>query len=105
MSISFILPDGGRSDVTGENGLSIMELAVAAGVDGIDADCGGACSCATCHVYVDDDWLPRIGPATADEIAMLEFVPDLRAGSRLSCQIAFAPELDGLTVRIPDTQR
>jgi 2Fe-2S ferredoxin len=82
-----------------------MQAAVAANVRGIEADCGGLVTCATCHVYVREPFAGRLPPPAADELGMLEFTAAARkANSRLSCQIALAPDLDGLTVDLPDTQ-
>jgi ferredoxin, 2Fe-2S len=87
-------------------GLSLMRGAVNNGVPGIDADCGGECACATCHVYVDSEWLDRIGtpPRGSMEESMLSFAAAAKPNSRLSCQIAMRDELDGLVVRMPDGQ-
>lgn len=74
-------------------------------IPGIDADCGGACSCGTCHVYVDETWVARVGGPSANERDMLELAVDVRSNSRLSCQIQVRPELDGLIVHLPATQR
>ena len=82
-----------------------MQGAVERGINGIDADCGGNCACATCHVYVDEEWLSKIPPPSPAEEATLEFVPEPRRTSRLSCQIDVVPELDGLIVRLPERQR
>ncbi len=80
---------------------TLMEVARANGVEGILADCGGACACATCHVYVDPDWLDRVGAPDEIEAEMLDMVSDLhRPGSRLSCQIRLERELDGLKVTV-----
>ncbi|HKD21259.1 MAG TPA: 2Fe-2S iron-sulfur cluster-binding protein, partial [Rhizomicrobium sp.] len=73
-------------------------------VPGIDADCGGACACATCHVYVDQAWLAKLTPKQDMEETMLDFAQDLEPNSRLSCQIKVTPELDGLVVRMPKSQ-
>lgn len=82
-------------------GMSLMEAARDAGVDGIIAECGGACSCATCHVYVDEDWLARVGPPDDVEEDMLDMVDDIRQpNSRLSCQIALSEKLDGLSATV-----
>jgi ferredoxin, 2Fe-2S len=82
-----------------------MQAAVAADIDGIAADCGGCLTCATCHVYVDEAWLPKLLPPTPQEEAMLELTAaERRSNSRLSCQIRLGPELDGLRVELPDTQ-
>jgi len=98
-------PDGVRLTVAGPVGRSLMRAALAAGVEGIAADCGGVLSCATCHVIVAPEWAARLPPPEADEEAMLEMTAAPREpGSRLSCQIVLAPELEGLVARLPDTQ-
>ena len=104
VALSFTDPAGGCRTVDGVIGASVMESAVLAGLDGIAADCGGACSCATCHVYVDADWLDRVGPLGECEDALLDLVSDRRTGSRLSCQLTLTPDLDGLAVTIPESQ-
>jgi 2Fe-2S ferredoxin len=81
-----------------------MHAATDNGVAGILADCGGACSCATCHCYVGEDWTARTGAADEVEAQMLEFVLDPQPNSRLSCQITVSDELDGLVVRLPKSQ-
>ena len=97
--------DGRQLTITGRAGQSLMRAALAAGVDGIAADCGGCLNCATCHVIVDADWLPRLPAPAADELAMLEMTAAPREpGSRLSCQIALDPTLDGLRARLPTSQ-
>ena len=85
-------------------GLSVMEGAVKNNVEGIDADCGGACACATCHVYVDEAWVARLEPASEMERSMLDFAESVHDNSRLSCQIRVTAELDGLTVTTPESQ-
>ena len=84
--------------------MTVMESAVKNMVPGIDADCGGACACATCHVYVEPDWLEATGEREEMEEDMLDFAFDVRDNSRLSCQIKVSPALDGLTVRVPEKQ-
>ncbi|WP_341667267.1 2Fe-2S iron-sulfur cluster-binding protein [Alcaligenes sp. SDU_A2] len=84
-----------------ESGMSVMESAVRAGVEGIDADCGGSCSCATCHVYVDPSWLERLPQMQAMERDMLGFAQGRQANSRLSCQLMACAELDGMRLSIP----
>lgn len=97
--------DGHRQAVAGSAGQSLMRAALAAGVAGIAADCGGVLSCATCHVIVASEWAGRLPAPTADEQAMLEMTAAPREpGSRLSCQIVLTPALDGLVARLPDTQ-
>lgn len=103
--VRFISADGEVQDIDANDGISVMETAVRAGIDGIDADCGGACSCATCHIYIDDAWMSRVPEPEAVEEEMLDFVQDRQPESRLSCQVVLGPDLDGLTVRIPATQR
>lgn len=104
VTVTFIQPDGAFRDVTSEEGSSLMRAAVNNDVSGIVGDCGGSMSCATCHVYVDDAWTARVGPAGEDEQFMLEFVPDPRASSRLACQVRLEAGLDGLIVHVPETQ-
>lgn len=102
--IVYIQPDMKEVTVEAEEGMSVMEAAVKNDVDGIVAECGGACSCATCHAYVGADWLDTVGPAGDDEKDMLEFAADPRPASRLTCQIRVAKELDGLKVHVPAEQ-
>ena len=104
-TVHFISTEGTTQDIDGDEGVSVMETAIRGGVDGIDADCGGVCSCATCHVYIDDAWMGRIPQPEEAEEEMLDFVHDRRPESRLSCQVVLGPDLDGLTVHIPATQR
>jgi 2Fe-2S ferredoxin len=87
------------------SGASVMEGAKKNNVPGIDADCGGGCSCATCHVFVDPAWWARTGERNPIEEATLEFAENVEANSRLSCQIKVTDELDGLVVRMPESQR
>jgi len=104
-TLLFQQPDGQRRDVTAESGISVMQAAITANIRGIDAECGGACACATCHVYLAEDWLDRVPPRAEDETDMLESVAaEARPGSRLACQIMITPELDGLAITIPDRQ-
>ena len=81
-----------------------MENAVRNSVPGIEAECGGACACATCHVYVDDEWTEKVGGPDVMEEDMLDFAYDMRPNSRLSCQIRVTSELDGLVVHVPEQQ-
>jgi 2Fe-2S ferredoxin len=87
-----------------ENGSTVMENAIRNSVPGIEAECGGACACATCHVYVDDAWAEKVGAPEAMEEDMLDFAFDVRPNSRLSCQIKVRDELDGLVVHVPERQ-
>jgi ferredoxin, 2Fe-2S len=102
--ITFIQPDGATQTVTAEPGLTVMEAAKMADVPGVDAECGGACACATCHVYVDEAWREKTGGPTQMEEDMLDFAFDVRPESRLSCQIKVSETLDGLVVRVPAKQ-
>jgi len=102
--LTFVAFDGTRFDVEAENGSTVMENAIKAGVPGIEAECGGACACATCHVYVDEEWSPAVGEPQAMEEDMLDFAYDVRPTSRLSCQIRVSDALDGLTVHVPERQ-
>lgn len=102
--ITFIEFSGTEHVVDAENGNSVMMAALDALVPGIDADCGGECSCATCHVVVDDEWLAKVGKPSAGEESMLDLNPDRTANSRLSCQISVEDKIDGLVVNLPEFQ-
>jgi 2Fe-2S ferredoxin len=102
--ITYIEFDGTEHVVDVKPGLSVMEGAVKNNVPGIDADCGGACACATCHVYVDDAWTGRTGEQSVMESSMLDFAENIQPTSRLSCQIKVTEDLDGLVVRMPESQ-
>jgi len=102
--ITYIEFDGTEHTIDVANGLTVMEGAVKNMVPGIDADCGGACACATCHVYVEDEWLGKLPQPDALEDGMLDCVIDRRPNSRLSCQIRVRDEIDGITVHVPDSQ-
>jgi 2Fe-2S ferredoxin len=102
--ITYIEFNGTPHSVDVPPGQSVMEGAVRNGVPGIDADCGGNCACATCHVIVDPEWSGRVPEALEGEKSMLEYVQHAEANSRLSCQIAVTPDLDGLVVRMPQKQ-
>ncbi|MEM7777138.1 MAG: 2Fe-2S iron-sulfur cluster-binding protein [Pseudomonadota bacterium] len=102
--ITFVQPDGTEAVVDAATGITVMEAAKLNLIDGVDAECGGACACATCHVYVDDAWSERTGKPSEMEEDMLDFAFDVRETSRLSCQIRVTDELDGLVVRVPEKQ-
>jgi 2Fe-2S ferredoxin len=102
--ITFIQPDGAAQSVDAEPGMTVMETAKKHLIEGIEAECGGACSCATCHVYVAEDWRARVGPPSEMEEDMLDFAFDVRPSSRLSCQIKVTDALDGLIVSVPEKQ-
>lgn len=104
-TINYILKDGTSRSVDAKLGSSVMENAVRSNVRGIDAECGGSCSCATCHVYVDDAFFDRLPPPDEMENELLEGVASGRGPtSRLSCQLSMTAELDGLIVRVPEAQ-
>ncbi len=102
--ITYIEFNGNEHEIDVPNGLSVMEGAVRNLVPGIDADCGGACACATCHVYVDPAWTDKTGSREAMEDSMLDFAEGVQENSRLSCQIKVTEALDGLIVRMPEHQ-
>jgi 2Fe-2S ferredoxin len=102
--IVFTEPGGRRRELDAPVGVTLMETARQHGVQGIVAQCGGACACATCHVYIDPAWLAKLGPREEMEEGMLETAWEPRDNSRLSCQIHITPELDGLQVTVPQRQ-
>ncbi|MBB4010312.1 2Fe-2S iron-sulfur cluster-binding protein [Allorhizobium taibaishanense] len=102
--LTIVAFDGTRFDLDAADGSTVMENAVRNSVPGIDAECGGACACATCHVYVDDAWAEKTGGPAPMEEDMLDFASDVRPNSRLSCQIKIGPALDGLVVHVPERQ-
>ncbi len=102
--ITFIDHGGTARTVEGEIGATVMETAIRNSVPGIEAECGGACACATCHIYVADEWTNVVGKPAPMEEDMLDFAFDVRATSRLACQVRITAELDGLTVTTPAKQ-
>lgn len=102
--LTIVAFDGTNYDLEVEAGSTVMENAVRNSVPGIEAECGGACACATCHVYVSDEWSERVGSAEPMEADMLDFAFDVRPTSRLSCQIKMKAELDGMVVQVPERQ-
>lgn len=102
--IRFIAPSGDAHEVDARGGMSIMEAAVQNDIEGIEAECGGGCSCGTCHVFVDDAWVDRLPPRSAVETDMLSAVEGSRPQSRLTCQIMVNESLDGLVVYLPEHQ-
>ena len=102
--IKYIEFNGEEHIVDIQNGLTVMEGAIKNKVPGIDADCGGACACATCHVYVQKEWFAKLPPKEDTEEDMLDFAFDVRENSRLSCQLTVSDELDGLVVDLPEKQ-
>jgi 2Fe-2S ferredoxin len=102
--ITYIEHNGKEHTIEVPVGQTVMEGAVKHAIPGIDADCGGACACATCHVYVDAAWTEKTGKAGGMEQSMLDFANDVEANSRLSCQIKVTAEMDGLIVKMPPSQ-
>ena len=102
--IKYIEFNGKEHEVDVAEGLSVMEGAVKNAIPGIEADCGGACACSTCHVYVDPAWIETTGKPSEMEEDMLDFAFDVRENSRLSCQMRVTEDLDGLVVRMPEKQ-
>ena len=104
VKITFIDSSDQSRTVDAEEGATVMETAVRNAIPEIEAECGGACACATCHVYVDPAWTDRAGKAEPMEEDMLDFAFEVKPNSRLSCQIKVRPPLDGLVVRTPSRQ-
>jgi len=102
--VFYIEFNGKKHEVDVPNGYSLMEGAVKNSVNGIDADCGGSCACATCHIYIDDQWVEKLPKIEEAERDMLDFVSSLKKESRLSCQVMMSNELDGLIVKLPERQ-
>ena len=102
--ITYIEHTGDSHTVEAEIGSTVMETAIKNMIPGIEAECGGACACATCHVYVDEAWSDTVGPPSSMEEDMLDFAFDVRPTSRLSCQIKVTEAPDGLVVTTPDRQ-
>lgn len=103
--VTYILSDGRQQQVEVPDGDSVMQGAVRANIEGIVGECGGALACATCHCYVDEAWSEKVGGPSEMETQMLEFsASEAKPNSRLSCQIFASDELDGLVVRLPETQ-
>jgi 2Fe-2S ferredoxin len=102
--ITYIEHDGTSHTVDAEVGATVMETALQNGIAGIVAECGGSCTCATCHVYVEEPWFAKLGPRSSDEEYELDSAFDVRPNSRLSCQIVVSEDLDGLVVRTPSYQ-
>ena len=102
--ITYIEHGGESRTIEAENGSTVMEIAIKNSIPGIEAECGGACACATCHVYVDEAWTEIVGKPSPMEEDMLDFGFDVKSNSRLSCQIKVTADLDGLVVRVPESQ-
>jgi 2Fe-2S ferredoxin len=103
-TITFIENDGRTHEVSVQPGSTVMQVAIDNGVRGILADCGGTCSCATCHCYVDDGWMQAFASAPEQEAELVSFAFDPQPNSRLACQLVLGPEHDGLVIRLPRRQ-
>ena len=104
VNITYVEFNGTEHVVDVEEGLTVMEGARDNGIPGIEADCGGACACSTCHVYVDPSWTGKLPEKEAMEEDMLDFAFEPKENSRLTCQLKVGPELEGLVVRMPEKQ-
>ncbi|MFC3225710.1 2Fe-2S iron-sulfur cluster-binding protein [Marinibaculum pumilum] len=105
VKVVYVADDGTRNEVDAQPGISLMQTAITQGIDGIVGECGGSAMCATCHVYVDPDWIDRLPPRSDVEEEMLECTVSARKdNSRLSCQITAGPEIDGIVVHMPPEQ-
>jgi 2Fe-2S ferredoxin len=102
--ITFVLADGSHREVEASVGTSLMKAALDSGVPGIEAECGGCLTCATCHGYIDDEWAGRLEPATEEEAIMIDCAIDVRPTSRLTCQVRLTDGLDGIVVHVPQSQ-
>jgi ferredoxin, 2Fe-2S len=102
--ITFIDSTGTARTVEGEIGSTVMETAIKNGVPEIEAECGGACACSTCHLYIGEGWMEKVGEPSPMEADMLDFAFEVKPNSRLSCQIKVTEELDGLVATTPSRQ-
>lgn len=104
-TVTFVNADGSEEKVVATEGTTLMQVAMDEGIDGIIAECGGGCACATCHCYVDERWVEAVGPANDFEEEMLDgTAADRKPNSRLSCQVTVTEAMDGLIVHLPDEQ-
>jgi 2Fe-2S ferredoxin len=104
VKITFVQPDGSSVHVDAKVGGTVMEAAVNNLIKGIEADCGGACACATCHVYIAPEWREKLQGTEVMEADMLEYAYEPDANSRLSCQLRITPEMEGLVINVPSQQ-
>jgi len=102
--IIYVDHTGEERAIEATNGETVMETAIKNSIPGIDADCGGACACATCHVYIDEGFMEKVGKPEDMEQSMLDFAENVQSNSRLSCQISVSDDLDGLRVTTPESQ-
>jgi|TARA_B110000483_G_scaffold242295_1_gene327623 2Fe-2S ferredoxin len=103
-TVTYIEPNGAEREITVEAGKTVMQGAIDNMVDGILAECGGSCSCATCHCYVGEAWLDKTGEVSEAEEDMLDCVTERKENSRLGCQIKVGDEHEGLVIKMPDSQ-
>ncbi len=104
-TVTFVSADGSEEKVVATEGTTLMQVAMDEGIDGILAECGGGCACATCHVYVDERWVEAVGEANDFENEMLDgTASDRKPNSRLSCQVTLTEAMDGLIVHLPEEQ-
>jgi 2Fe-2S ferredoxin len=104
IKVTYIEDNGTSRDLDVEEGVTLRDAALDALVPGIDGDCGGMCACATCHVYIEDKWLDKLGPVSENEDAMLDIADNRKENSRLCCQLIASTELDGIIVHTPEGQ-
>lgn len=104
ITVTFVQPNGDEYTYDAEVGDTLMDVAVDNGVDGIIAQCGGGCSCCTCHTWLREPWTERLGPATGDEAELLDYALGRTDRSRLACQIRLSESMDGLVVEVPSQQ-
>ena len=102
--IKYVTKSGDEFEVESDDGISVMECAITNNIEGIEAQCGGACACATCHVYIDEAWIEKLEPLAEMEDSMLECAFDRRTNSRLACQIELSASLDGLVVQVAENE-
>ena len=102
--VVFVEHNGTEHEIQGDNGQSLMQLAMDNAVPGIDADCGGGCACGTCHVLIDGKWSAKANPISSSEASMIEMAPDSSENSRLACQVQVSDALDGMMVKLPEFQ-
>ena len=102
--VIYIQPNGVDVEIEASTGSTLMEVALNNGVDGMLAECGGCCSCATCHCYIDEVWMDIVGAAEGNELAMLDFAKNPENNSRLACQIEITDAMNGLVVKLPESQ-
>jgi 2Fe-2S ferredoxin len=103
-NIIYILRDGSRREVEAPVGTSLMKAALDNNILGIEAECGGCLTCATCHGYIDDAWIDKLPPPSEEELVMVDCAIDVRPSSRLTCQISLTEQLDGVIVHVPQSQ-